>query len=63
MKDMKLVIPFADPEFVMGDIAVWVEEHSKGATIDGDREVITIDEPDEKFLNELKRRGISWGEE
>ena len=61
---MKPIISFeealAKPEF---SIAAWVEGHSKGAFIDGDMEIITIDEPDEEFMNELKRHGISWWEE
>ena len=60
---MKIIITFAEPAFVMEDVAVWVERHSRSAIIDGDREVIIIDEPDKKFLGELKRRGISWRNE
>ena len=55
---MEILIDVGNTGFVVEDLGTWVAHHSGGAIIDGDRNTITITDPDREFLDELDRRGI-----
>jgi len=48
-------------EQLMG-IQHMVSRHATSAKIDGDRDVITINEPDDVLIEELESRGIEYEE-
>ena len=57
---MKITIDIGEPGFVLEDLTTLVARHSDGAIIDGDRNTITITDPDREFLAELDRRGVRY---
>ena len=57
---MEISIDLGEPGFVLEDLTTWVAHHSDGAIIDGDRNTITITDPDREFLAKLEARGIRY---
>jgi len=59
---MKVEIRWSDFEFKLRDIVELVEEHAKSAHLDGDKQILVIEEPDEFLLEELENRSVKYAE-
>jgi len=58
----KIEISWSDFEFKLRDLQELVEKHAESAHIDGDKNVLVIEEPDAFLIDELKNRGIKYTE-
>jgi len=61
--DMKIEISWSEHEFRLRDLPELVEKHAESAVIDGDKQILVIENPNSFLIDELKNRGIRFKEE
>ncbi len=57
---MKVIIDWRDYSLQLRDLYELVMNHANQATVDGDRQILIIEDPDEYLLEELENRGIKY---
>jgi len=59
---MKIEIDWGKYAEKLQDLNRLLKGHAKSGFIDGNKEILWIEEPDEYLLKELKRRGVEYKE-